>query len=232
MPDRIDRDLHHRDAAVLVHDIAIGLEPLRQDRGTDFRQIEPRACHRDARADIGAFGDLLAEIFRDQVTPGVERDDAVGFAPLRERPDGRGGERVGEIGAADRIERAGRDRERPIDGVGAAMAADHIAVRRPRHGTDDRSARARVGSAPLDRESMLATGLGMRGEADMVGSVRAAHSLCSRMPPKTTTARRSDGPMTFGYKDGPGPPDLLSLLIAKACECCPAIFRYFGGIFQ
>ena len=76
IPDRIDRDLHHRDAAIGVHDLAVGAQPLGRERLADLRQIEPRARHRDARADVDALGDLLAEILRDQMAPGIERDDA------------------------------------------------------------------------------------------------------------------------------------------------------------
>jgi hypothetical protein len=47
---------------------------------------------------------------------------------------------------------------------------------------------------------MLAAGLGMRGEADMVGSVRAAHSVGLEWRPKKATARRTDGPVTFSSR--------------------------------
>ena len=90
-----------------MHDFAVGLQPLRENRRADFRQVEPRARHRDTRADVDAFGDLLAEILRNQMAPRVECDNAARLAPLREGPDGGGGKRIGEIGPADRIERTG-----------------------------------------------------------------------------------------------------------------------------
>src|SRR4051794_40836814 len=70
------------------------------------------------------------------------------------------------------------------------MAADHVAVLRARPRADDRPAGACVGGAPVDREGGLAARLRMGGEADVVGTVRAAHD----QTPKKPTARRSDGP--------------------------------------
>ncbi len=128
IPDRIDRDLGHRHAAVVVHELAVGLEPAGADRVLHLRQVEPRLGDGDGRADVEAFGDLGLEALGDQMAPRIERDDAPRLAPLRERADGRGGMRVGEVGPADRIERAGRHRERAIERIGAAMGADDVAV--------------------------------------------------------------------------------------------------------
>ena len=110
------------------------------------------------------------EILRDQMAPRIERDDALRIAPLRKRPDGRGGMGVGEIRAPDRIERAGRDRKRAIDRIGAAMGADHVAVLRPRHRADDRSAFARAGRAPVDGKLHLRPGTGC--EVSRIWSIR------------------------------------------------------------
>ena len=107
IPDRIDRDLDHGDAAVLVHDLAVVLEPSGCDRGLQFGQVEPRAGDRDARTDVDAFGDLAREVFGDEMAPWIERDDALRLGPLRKRPDRGGRMGVGEVGTADRIERAG-----------------------------------------------------------------------------------------------------------------------------
>jgi len=68
--------------------------------------------------------------------------------------------RVGEIGTPDRIERAGRNRERAIDRIGAAVGADDVAILRPGYRTDDRPALARAGRSPLDREFELPPGAG------------------------------------------------------------------------
>ena len=152
IPDRIDRDLDHRDAAVLVHDLAVGLQPPGRDRRLHLGQVEPRARDGDARADVDALGDLACEILRDQMSPRIERDDPLRVAPLRKRSDRRGGMGVGEIGPPDRVERAGGDGERAVDRIGAAMGADHVAVLRTRHRADDRPALARAGGAPGNRE--------------------------------------------------------------------------------
>ena len=57
------------------------------------------------------------------------------------------------------------------------MAADDIAVARSRHGPDDRPPVARTGGTPVNREPEFSAGLGMRGEADMIGSVRTGHCV-------------------------------------------------------
>ena len=91
IPYRVDRDLDHGDAAVLVHDLAVMLEPAGFDRRLQFGQIETRARDGDARTDVDAFGDLGCKIFRDEMSPRIERDDPLRIGPLRKRPDRFGG---------------------------------------------------------------------------------------------------------------------------------------------
>jgi hypothetical protein len=112
-----------------------------------------------------------AGIPRPRHAPRIERDDAAGFRPLRERggPDGGGRMGVGEVGAADRVERTRRYRKRAVKRVGTAMAADDVAVLRLR----DRAALARGRRPPTDRKARLAARLRMGGEADMVETVAA-----------------------------------------------------------
>ncbi|CCD99338.1 hypothetical protein BRAS3809_2590011 [Bradyrhizobium sp. STM 3809] len=191
VPHRVDRDLDHRHAAIGMHDVAVMDEALRGERGMQLRQLDARLGHRDGRPDVDAFGDLAAEIFRDQVAPGIERDDLGWIAPLVERADGGGGMGVGEVRAADRIERAGGDRERAVDRVGAAMAADDVAILRPRHRADHRAALARACRAPVEREVMLGAWHRVRGQADVIRAVGASHRTAT---PKTATARLDDGP--------------------------------------
>ena len=93
IPHRIDRDLDHGDAAVLVNDLAVVLEPPGLDRRLQFGQIETRARDGDARADVDAFGDFCSRNFR---RPDVPTDRARRSAPDRSiagtarwsRPDG------------------------------------------------------------------------------------------------------------------------------------------------
>ena len=175
IPDRIDRNLDHGHAAVLVYDVAVMLQPAGCDGRLQFGKIEARAGDGDAWADVDAFGDLGREILGDQMAPRIERNDALRIAPLRKRADGCGGMGVGEVRTPDRIERAGRNGQRAVDRIGAAMGADHVAVRRARHRSDDRSALARAGGAPVDGELVLAARRGMRGKADMVDPIGARH---------------------------------------------------------
>ena len=175
----IDRDLDHGNAAVLVNEFAVVLQPSGIDRGLDLGEIEARTGDRDARANIDSLGDFRGEVFRHQMTPGIERDDMLRVAPLREGTDGRGRMRVGEIGAADRIERARRDCKGAIDRIRAAVAADDIAVVRAGHRADDRTAFARAGRPPLDREVEFASRGRMRGDPDMVNSVGRGHRRLS-----------------------------------------------------
>ena len=175
IPDRIDRDLDHRDAAVGMDGMAVGLQPSGGQRVADFDQVEPRPGDGDTRADVEAFGDLRLEHVRDQMSPRVERDDLLRLGPLRERSDGGGGMGVGQVGPADRVERARRNRERAIERIGAAVGADHIALPELRHGADDRPALARRRRPPMDREAHFCPRVGMRGEPDMIRTVRRAH---------------------------------------------------------
>lgn len=55
------------------------------------------------------------------------------------------------------------------------MAADRVAVARPRNRADDRAAFARAWRAPVDRKARLAAWLRMRSNADMIGSIRMSH---------------------------------------------------------
>ena len=56
VPDWIDGDLDHGEAAILVHDMAVGGESLGIKGCLNLRQIEARAGDRNGRADINALG--------------------------------------------------------------------------------------------------------------------------------------------------------------------------------
>jgi len=175
VPDRIHRDLDDRYAAVLVHDRAVALEPPRCQGVLHLVKVEARFGDGDGRARIQSFRDVGSKGFGDEMSPGIERYDALRIAPLGERADARGGMGVGEVGPPYRIERARRDRERTIDSIGAAVAADDIAVARPRDSADDRSALPRVGCAPVDRQMVLCARIRMRGQPNMVGAIGTGH---------------------------------------------------------
>ena len=55
------------------------------------------------------------------------------------------------------------------------MAADNVAVARPGNRADDGPALTRGLRAPVNREMVLGARIRMRGEADMVGAIRASH---------------------------------------------------------
>jgi hypothetical protein len=82
---------------------------------------------------------------------------------------------VGEIGPANGIKRTRRNRKRPIKRIRTAVAADDITVTRAGYGADDRPPLARIGRAPLDRQTWLAIRLGMRSEAYVIGAIRSRH---------------------------------------------------------
>ena len=107
IPYRVDRDFDHRDASVLVYELAVMLEPAGFDCRLQFGQIETGAGNGNARTDVDAFGDFLGEVFSGEMSPRIERDDLLRVGPLRKRPDRFGGMGIGEIRTPDRIERAG-----------------------------------------------------------------------------------------------------------------------------
>ena len=58
IPDRIDRDLDDRKAAVGMDGVAVRLQPAGGQRIAHLDQIEPRARDRNGRPDVEALGDL------------------------------------------------------------------------------------------------------------------------------------------------------------------------------
>jgi len=58
IPNRIDRNLDHRYAAVLMHDLAVMLQTSGCDCRLQFGEIEARAGNGDARTYIDAFGNF------------------------------------------------------------------------------------------------------------------------------------------------------------------------------
>ena len=102
-------------------------------------------------------------------------NDALRIGPLRKRPDRLGGVGIGKIRTPDRVERAGGNRQRAIDRIGTAMRADDVAVLRARHSADHRSAFARAGCAPGNREFKLGTRCRVRRNANMINAIGTSH---------------------------------------------------------
>ena len=123
-----------------------------------------------------AAGDLVGEDLADDMAPGVERHDPLGVGPLRVRADAGGRMGVGEVRPRQRVERPRRDRQRPVERIGAAMGADDVAVGRVRHRADHRPALLRLRRPPADRTPRdAAARLRVRGQADMGRAIRGAH---------------------------------------------------------
>ena len=190
IPHRIDRDLDHRQAAV-----GVNRRPSAFSRpAASASRISIRSSRARVIAMVGRMSSPSAisvlECSATQVAPRIERDDPLGLAPLRERADRRGRMGIGEVGPPDRIEHARRHRERAVERIGAAVAADHVAQPGLRHRADHRPAFARGRRAPMDGKAHFRPPVGMRGEPDVVRSVRRIHRERSKRP----TARHDDGP--------------------------------------
>ena len=172
VPDRIDRDLDHRHAAVVVHDLAVGRQPsgLRSRRASRRRSSRARVTAMVGRTSRPS-AISVAKVSATRCPQGSSETMRCGSLHCGNGPMRRGRMGVGEVGPADRIERARGDRERAIDRIGAAVAADDVAVVEPRHRADHRTACAGRSRAPLDR-TRLAAGLRVGGEADVIGAVR------------------------------------------------------------
>ena len=67
-----------------MHDLAVMLQPSGFDRRLQFGQIKTSAGNGDARTDIDAFGDLGREVFRDEMSPRIERDDPLRIGSIAE----------------------------------------------------------------------------------------------------------------------------------------------------
>ena len=95
------------------------------------------------------------------------------------------GEVLVQVRPRDRIERAGRDRERAIERIGAAMRADGVAVDARIDGADHRPAFARGRRAPADRKAgRRACPARMGGEPDMgpIGCSSSSSSAAGAAP--------------------------------------------------
>ena len=139
----------------------------RGSRLPDLGHVDVRLGHRDRRADIVALGELLLEHFRHDGAERIHRHDAVRVRPLRIRSERIGGHGVGEVRAMIPQQGASRDRQRAVDAVGAAVGADHVALAARERAAHDRSALARVGTAPSDRQRAMPALDRMRSEADV-----------------------------------------------------------------
>ena len=67
------------------------------------------------------------------------------------------------------------DDKRAVDRIRAAMGADDVAILRAGHRANHRSAFARAGCAPVDREVVLGTRCRVRGNTNMVNSIGTSH---------------------------------------------------------
>ena len=137
------------DVAVFKQDPAVGFEPAEGDRFAQFEHRQPRLGDGDGRADIDAGGELIAEIFRHQVAERVQRHDFAGRGPLWMRADRGDGGGIVEVGFEIRLQPAGGDGGREVDGIAARMGADRVSRGGIGNGADDRSAYGRVVRAPV-----------------------------------------------------------------------------------
>ena len=171
VPHRIDRDLDHRDAAIVVHVGAVGRRAARP--GSHRASRRGRAAPGSPRWSGGCRRPRRSRVLKVSATrwphgssetmrPGSDHCGngpmvAAGWVLVRS------GRRIGSS-APD------GDRERAVERIGAAMGADDVAVVEPRHGADHRAALARRRRAPVDRERALPPGSGW--EVRRIWSVR------------------------------------------------------------
>ena len=219
IPDRIDGDLDHGQAAARLHHRAVVGEPARRHR------LLHLARGRAARASRRCWGGCRcprrspARRLRRPCGP-TDRARRWSCAPTHcgNGPMAAAGCVLVRSGPPDRIERAGGDGERPVDRIGAAMRADDVAVLRPRHRADDGSALARRRRAPGNGKARLGARRRMRGEANMVGAVRTAHDRCPKMP----TARRSGGPTPTAVIDAAASTRVPTMPTERHYSCIPS----------
>ncbi len=161
MPDRIDRRLHHANAAVGGDDIAVGADAARRDGGADFGHVDMSAGDRDGGPHVVTAREVIAEDLAHQVSPGIERYDLFGIAPLRVRSDVLDRRGIREIGDMIVGERPRRNGEGAIDRIAAGVASDRVAVIGVAQGRDHRPAFGR-GRRPPDEMRPLRHALGGR----------------------------------------------------------------------
>ena len=109
--------------------VAVDLEPAGRHRVVHLGHGEPRLGDRDASGGCRRPRRSRRRSPRATRWPhGSSETMLSGLRPLRERADLDDGRGVGEVRPRDRVQRAGRDRERAIERIGAAMRADDVAV--------------------------------------------------------------------------------------------------------
>src|SRR5882724_805290 len=74
------------------------------------------------------------------------------------------------------------------------MGADDVAILRAGHRANHRSAFARAGCAPVDREAVLCARCRVRGNPDMVNPVGASHRQESLHVSLSSVSLNGDGP--------------------------------------
>ena len=131
--------------------------PARGDGVLDLRHVYARLGDGDGRADVEAVGELVGEHLADQMAERIERNDPLGLELLAMRPDAGDGGGILKVGRVARIERAGGDRERAVDRIGAARHADGVA-RLPGRGAG-RGRAARLASMATRATCIMARGM-------------------------------------------------------------------------
>src|SRR5262249_35841073 len=93
--------------------------------------------------------------------------------PLRMRADIDGRRGIRKVGPGNRVERPGRNGQRPVERIGPPVGADGIAVRSSSDRADYGPAFPRGWRAPADREAGRSAAAGMGGKPYM--SCAVAH---------------------------------------------------------
>ena len=175
--------------------------PVQRDTEQDFG-LECREAEREMAQDIRGAADSRQRRALQQLPELARGHDAIGRGTgnARELFELTCGQRVDAVFADgledDSSRRMPRNpRKRAIEGVGAAMRADGVAVGSGIDGADHRSAFARGRRAPADRETSGRPVARVRGETDMPVPVRG-HQIA---PQKQKALFRSG--RASGFKD-------------------------------
>eukprot|EP00967_Tisochrysis_lutea_P020479 scaffold23250_cov31-Tisochrysis_lutea.AAC.1 len=131
---------------------SISLEPPGLDRILNLGQVEVRFGDGDGWSEVElALRHALCEDLLWEVTPRVDRDNGVGARPRRVRPDLARRQRVGEVWAESGRRGVRRQRDRPVDRVGAAVRSHRVATAGHRDSGHNRPSLEWVSRTPAQR---------------------------------------------------------------------------------
>src|SRR5215813_4554838 len=150
VPDGLDRSLVHHNIPARQENGAVSAESSFGDGVLELRHVDMGARHRNGGTNVVVPGIEVSKGLADHRPEWIERHDCFRLAPAGVWSNrlNRGG--VGEVWTMIALQGATGDRQGTIDGIGARMRTDGIALAHVRKGGDDRATLSRITVPPYN----------------------------------------------------------------------------------